>query len=159
MTLQAGPFAFAILAMVLPGCTTPEPQEPPKAPAAFEDPLVPATPEENTDRIRSHSVSSYGAARGGAALRSPEDAYVLWNRHMGEDVKVSASAVNRDAAKDPVEEIVRKNRNSKEVAKVKTNIRKDGASKDRSVYGKKNAKDKSVYQKPAKKTTPADKTK
>ena len=150
MTLQAGPFAFAILAMVLTGCTTPEPQEPPKAPAAFEDPLVPATPEENTDRIRSHSVSPYGAARGGAALRSPEDAYVLWNRHVGEDVKVSASAVNQ-AGPDPVEEIVKTN--------VKTNIRQNSASKDRSVYVKKNARDKSVYQKPQKKTAPADKAK
>ena len=69
---------------------------------------------------------------------------------MGEDVKVSASAVNQ-AGPDPVEEIVKTN--------VKTNIRQNSASKDRSVYGKKNAKDKSVYQKPAKKTTPADKTK
>ena len=80
MTLQAGPFAFAILAMVLTGCTTPEPQEPPKAPAAFEDPLVPATPEENTDRIRSHSVrpcavpktpTSYGTATWAKTSRSP----------------------------------------------------------------------------------------
>lgn len=141
MTLQPGPFVFAILAVALGGCTAPEPQNPPETPVVFDDPLVPATPDENTDRIRSHSASSYGAARGGAALRSPEDAYVLWNRHYGEDVlaaAVTASAVNRDAA-DPVVEPVAKTNG-------KRNARKTESSKDRSVYGRKNAQDQSVYQ-------------
>ena len=142
MTLQAGPLVFAILAVVLSGCTTSEQPNPSKAPAVFKDPLVPAAPDENTDRIRSHSASSYGAARGGAALRSPEDAYVLWNRHYGDDVQATVSAVNRDEA-DSVEELVAKSKDKREASKAEI-------ARDRSVYVR---RDKSTYQKPKRKET------
>lgn len=146
MTLKAGPFVFVILATTLGGCTAPEPQKTPEPPAVFEDPLVPATPDENTDRIRSHSAYSYDEARGGAALRSPEDAYVLWNRHYGEDVKVSASVENRTGS-DPVEEIVVKSSGKTNIRNIRNNRKEGAASKDRSVYGRKNVGDKSVYRK------------
>lgn len=146
MTLKAGPFVFVILATTLGGCTAPEPQKTPEPPAVFEDPLVPATPDENTDRIRSHSAFSYDGARGGGALRSPEDAYVLWNRHYGEDIKVAASDANR-AGSDPVEEIVVKSSGKTNIRNIRNNRKEGAASKDRSVYGRKNVGDKSVYRK------------